>query len=126
MDRLTQGQKPAARPSFGPLILLHASWKTAVKRNGGGFVKILDRDRVHTCWLDNAAVALKQLPRWFEDYYKHPHTINRMSPSQYQQSLISTLRVRFDTDNAKSAAGETAGMNGLVAREDARGLRATA
>lgn len=53
------------------------------------FVKTFKRDYVHVSRLDNAAVVLEQLPKWFEDYNNHhPHKgLKMMSPREYKRSL---------------------------------------
>jgi len=55
------------------------------------FVKTFKRDYVHVSRLDNAAVVLEQLPRWFEDYNTHhPHKgLKMMSPREYKRFLTS-------------------------------------
>lgn len=56
------------------------------------FVKTFKRDYVNVSRLDNAAVVLEQLPKWFEDYNNHhPHKgLKMISPMEYKQFLITT------------------------------------
>src|SRR5579884_328660 len=55
------------------------------------FVKTFKRDYVHVSRLDNAAVVLEQLPKWFEDYNNyHPHKGLKMkSPREYKRPFTS-------------------------------------
>ena len=61
------------------------------------FVKTFKRDYVYVHRVDDAAIVIAQLPKWFADYNEsHPHKgLKMLSPNQFRklnnQQLVCTV-----------------------------------
>jgi len=75
---------------LGLIPVLHARSESAVKRDGGAFVKTFKRDYVYVHDRPDAQTVLSQLSYWFEDYNEvHPHKALRpKSPREFIRGYL--------------------------------------